>query len=124
MLLSHGTAFPTDWVSLSRQQVVVRWIPKKGFGLFTSVDIKKGQFLCIYAGELISTSEARTRWAKQKANGESNYILVMREVIRDSNGGEQVLKTTIDPRYTGNIGRFMSGFIEYSFVISESVISR
>ena len=67
----------------------------------------KGSFLCLYAGEIISTKEARQRWQKQKANGEGNYILVINEHITVADK-QQTLKTTVDPTRIGNIGRFMS----------------
>lgn len=82
-------------------------VPGKGFGLFAGQDIKKGSFLCLYAGEVISTKEARERWRDQLEQGRDNYILVIKEVT--SRGDRQeVLKTTVDPTRIGNVGRFMS----------------
>ena len=69
--------------------------------------MSKGSFLCLYAGEIISTVEARRRWERQKAAGQGNYILVINEHISVT-GVQQTLKTTVDPTKIGNVGRFMS----------------
>lgn len=79
----------------------------KSFGLFADQDIPKGSFLCIYAGELISTSQARDRSKQLKERQESNYILVMKEVS-EIDGQEHIWRTTVDSTRIGNIGRFMS----------------
>ena len=58
--------------------------------------IRAGSFICTYAGELLSTSEARERWAQQADRQEGNYIFSLRE-----NGRPTV---HIDPTRIGGIG--------------------
>lgn len=73
----------------------------KGFGLFTSKPIRKGQFICEYAGEVTDLQEARRRIEANKRSGAMNYVLVVSEHV-----GDRVIVTCIDPRYFGNIGRY------------------
>ena len=72
----------------------------KVLGLKTLKPLKKGEFVCEYAGEVISTEEARMRTTQQKG---MNYIItVMEHSIHDKT------VTIIDPKDTGNIGRFIN----------------
>lgn len=89
------------------QGCYVKAVEGKGLGLFAGQEAKKGSFLCLYAGEVISTGEARRRWQNQLLHGKDNYILVVKEVTTQQ-GRTQVLKTTVDPTKIGNIGRFMN----------------
>lgn len=73
----------------------------KGFGLITNSNIKKNQFICEYAGEVIGIDEAKFRDKNNKINKEMNYILVVTENI-----GDRKIITCIDPKYFGNIGRY------------------
>lgn len=62
--------------------------------------LEKGTFICLYAGEYLSTSEANERWSKiHPKRGEGNYILTLRLP------GQRI---HIDPRYKGNVGRFFN----------------
>lgn len=81
--------------------LTIREIADKGFGLFTTNIIKKGQFICEYAGEVISLLEARHRIEINKKHNAMNYVLVVREYI-----GDRAIVTCIDPKYFGNIGRY------------------
>lgn len=76
-------------------------VAKKGLGLITTTLIKKGQFICEYAGEIISIDEARRRVEANKKENSMNYVLVVSEHI-----GEQIIVTCVDPKYFGNIGRY------------------
>lgn len=76
---------------------------EKGFGLITTAHIKKGSFICEYAGEIISESEAKTRYARNKTLGTANYIFCVNEYFGDKNH-----KTYIDPSVFGNIGRYIN----------------
>ncbi|XP_043501899.1 histone-lysine N-methyltransferase SETMAR [Polistes fuscatus] len=76
-------------------------VDKKGLGLITTKFIKKGQFICEYAGEIIGIDEARRRIEANKNDNSMNYVLVVSEHI-----GEQVIVTCVDPKYFGNIGRY------------------
>lgn len=93
----------------------VRWTDTRGFGLFAETDIAKGSFLCCYVGEVISTSERKNRWMKQDETKQSNYTLVLREVMQVRNSRE-VLTTAIDARLKGNIGHFLSKLFLTIFV--------
>jgi hypothetical protein len=64
--------------------------------------LPKGSFISLYAGEYLTTPEARLRWSSQTSRfraGEGNYILTLRLP-------DQVLH--IDPRRIGNVGRFLN----------------
>lgn len=74
-------------------------IDGKGHGLFTTKYIKKGQFICEYAGEVVSIEEARRRVEMNKNS--MNYVLVVSEHI-----GDRIIVTCIDPKHFGNIGRY------------------
>lgn len=75
----------------------------KGFGLFTKNSIPKGSFICEYAGEIISKTEAANRNMFNKTNKLMNYILCVNEHTGDNN-----IQTFIDPSEFGNIGRYLN----------------
>lgn len=71
----------------------------KGLGLFTTTAVTKGQFVCEYAGEVISEQEAVLRNKEDKGG---NYLLFVKEAT-----GQKHLPTfVIDPTCIGNIGRY------------------
>lgn len=71
----------------------------RGLGLSTSGLIKKGQFICEYAGEVIGIEEARRRFEENRKS--MNYVIVISEYV-----GKEIVTTCIDPKYFGNIGRY------------------
>ncbi|XP_049887525.1 probable histone-lysine N-methyltransferase set-23 [Pectinophora gossypiella] len=75
----------------------------KGFGLYTEAHIIKGTFICEYAGEVITETEALRRHNKNKNEGKMNYIYCLKE---HSNG--KLTQTFVDPSSFGNIGRYMN----------------
>ena len=79
----------------------------KGLGLRTSMCVRKGQFICEYAGEILSADEARLRAAAQGLA--DNYILVVRE-----HSGGVTTSTIVDPTCVGNIGRYANHSCEPS----------
>nr|XP_033337806.1 histone-lysine N-methyltransferase SETMAR [Megalopta genalis] len=79
--------------------LMVSRIDGKGLGLVTAKFIEKGQFVCEYAGEVISIEEARQRVEANKNS--MNYVLVVSEHV-----GDRSIVTCIDPKYFGNIGRY------------------
>ncbi|XP_011634003.1 histone-lysine N-methyltransferase SETMAR [Pogonomyrmex barbatus] len=81
--------------------LAVKKVADKGLGLFTNKLIKKGQFICEYAGEVIGLLEARCRVEANKERSLMNYVLVVSE-----HTGEHIIVTCIDPKYFGNIGRY------------------
>ncbi|XP_043472802.1 histone-lysine N-methyltransferase SETMAR [Leptopilina heterotoma] len=71
----------------------------RGLGLSTSRLIRKGQFICEYAGEVVGLEEAKKR-LERNGRGD-NYVLVVNEHV-----GGKTITTCIDPRFIGNVGRF------------------
>ena len=63
----------------------------------------KFTFVCEYAGELISISEAKKR-ARELTPETGNYIIVLRE----HNSSNQILRTHVDARFHGNASRFIN----------------
>jgi histone-lysine N-methyltransferase SETMAR len=74
----------------------------KGFGLKSETEILKGEFICEYAGEILSMVEAKCR--AQANVGKMNYIFVLNEYLSQGH----VLKTYVDPTMIGNIGRYVN----------------
>jgi histone-lysine N-methyltransferase SETMAR len=75
----------------------------RGWGVVADCALSAGEFVCTYAGEIISHDEARRRLAAQDARGAANYILVLRE-----HAGTQLLTTCVDPTTRGNVGRMVN----------------
>ncbi|CAB3405851.1 unnamed protein product [Caenorhabditis bovis] len=74
---------------------------QKGFGVKTLESIEPMEFVCEYAGEIISENEVQRRY--QENEYEDNYTLTIKEHCQDN-----IRKTFIDPRNRGNIGRFLN----------------
>lgn len=81
--------------------LTVREVADKGLGLFTSAAIRKGQFICEYAGEVIGLREARRKIEANSKLNAMNYVLVVREHV-----GDRAIVTCIDPERFGNVGRY------------------
>lgn len=75
----------------------------RGFGVRTLEPITKGQFVCEYAGEIISADSAGRRYRHR--NTRPNYILALRETFGSSH---QIQVTYIDATYVGNVGRLIN----------------
>ncbi|KAI4457924.1 histone-lysine n-methyltransferase suv39h [Holotrichia oblita] len=78
-------------------------LKSKGAGLFTTAIIKKGNFVCEYAGEIISSQEANKRFKTQEKQKLMNYIFFVNETF-----GTNIIKTFVDPSIFGNIGRYIN----------------
>ena len=80
-----------------------------GWGVWAQEDIPRGQHLFNYAGEVISTHEARAREKVYKADGDGEVHYLYDIVIRNKSGkqGRQVT-ATIDSTMFGNIARFVN----------------
>ncbi|KAF4093565.1 hypothetical protein AMELA_G00003320 [Ameiurus melas] len=75
----------------------------RGWGVVTQEAIKRGSFVCEYAGEVIGFEEARRRQMSQTPE-DQNYIIAVQE-----HGGSQRLGVTfVDPVAVGNVGRFLN----------------
>jgi len=75
----------------------------KGFGLKLRQDVSACSFVCEYAGEVISHSEAIKRVQQNEDLNRDNYVIALRENV----GGKQTC-TYIDPSIIGNLGRFIN----------------
>ncbi|KAJ6763258.1 HISTONE-LYSINE N-METHYLTRANSFERASE SETMAR [Salix purpurea] len=82
---------------------------KKGWGLFADQMICQGQFICEYAGELLTTEEARKQqqiYDELASGGQfSSALLVVREHLPS---GKACLRINIDATRTGNVARFIN----------------
>lgn len=78
-------------------------VESKGLGLKTTINIEKGNFVCEYAGEVISQAEAVERHQINKRDSLMNYIFCVNEYF-----GENCITTYIDPFKFGNIGRYLN----------------
>lgn len=76
---------------------------RKGEGVFTEKPIQCGNFICEYAGEIISEKEASIRFKINARYKRMNYIFCLDEYFGDKN-----IKTFIDPTVYGNIGRYIN----------------
>ncbi|XP_077247734.1 SET domain protein 20 [Tasmannia lanceolata] len=82
---------------------------KKGWGLHTDEFVRRGEFVCEYAGELLTTEVAKRRQRKYDelaSHGRfSSAILVVREHLPS---GKACLRMNIDATRVGNIARFIN----------------
>lgn len=82
----------------------------KSKGLRTTTKIPCGAFICEYAGELLTLSEAKRRLKHIDKYGQMNYILCLNEYAK-SNGNTKIKPvqvTCVDPYLRGNIGRYLN----------------
>lgn len=82
---------------------------KKGWGLHANQFIRRGEFVCEYAGELLTTEEARRRQKRYDefaSHGRfSSALLVVREHLPS---GKACLRINIDATRVGNVARFIN----------------
>lgn len=86
-----------------REDLRIQHFPSKGLGLVTTVDLKKGTFICEYAGEILTKSEAIRRDRKDK---KMNYVFCLNEISSENDSA--IIQTFIDPSRKGNIGRYIN----------------
>ncbi|KAJ6801270.1 putative histone-lysine N-methyltransferase SUVR3 [Iris pallida] len=81
----------------------------KGWGLHAAETVKSGQFVCEYAGEFLTTDEARRRqriYDELASSGKlSPALLVVREHLPS---GKACLRVNIDATVAGNVARFIN----------------
>lgn len=75
----------------------------KGYGLITTKKLLEGTFICEYAGEILTKTEATRR---DQAKNSMNYILCLNEISSESSANK--IQTFIDPSIKGNIGRYLN----------------
>ena len=85
----------------------------RGWGVRAAQSLQRGQFVCEYAGEILSSAEskARRRAAAQARDGSSsssggNYYIM--SVVEHVGKLRRALTTTIDPTSRGNVGRYLN----------------
>ncbi|XP_051150139.1 histone-lysine N-methyltransferase SUVR3 [Andrographis paniculata] len=83
---------------------------RKGWGLYAAQSIPCGRFVCEYAGELLSTKEARRRqqmYDKQRhsAAATASSLLVVKEHLPS---GTACMRINIDATRTGNVSRYIN----------------
>ncbi|OVA00895.1 SET domain [Macleaya cordata] len=82
---------------------------RKGWGLYAAQFLPRGEFICEYAGELLTTQEARKRQKKYDElalnSRFSAALLVVREHLPS---GKACLRINIDATRVGNIARFIN----------------
>ncbi|BAS74564.1 Os01g0772150 [Oryza sativa Japonica Group] len=82
---------------------------EKGWGLHAAEVLRRGQFVCEYAGELLTTEEARRRqglYDELASVGKlSPALIVIREHLPS---GKACLRVNIDATKVGNVARFIN----------------
>ncbi|CAG2107615.1 unnamed protein product, partial [Medioppia subpectinata] len=87
--------------------------PLKGYSVRTVNDVKFGQFVVEYCGEVIDTFEAKKRFRLYAEDcDQHNYILVFREHF----GSESTFEIIIDAKYYGNGARFVNHSCEPNLI--------
>lgn len=88
-----------------RGELKIQHFAGKGLGLVSTKFIPSGSFICEYAGEVLTKSEAMRRDQQNQLAGDMNYIFCLNE-IRSTDGAQT--QTFIDPSRKGNIGRYIN----------------
>ena len=83
-----------------RVPLVVFKTRDRGWGVRTEWPLERGEYVCEYAGAIISSEEATAR----QAQGGHNYVMSLREHLASG----QILVTCIDPTDKGNVGRYFN----------------
>lgn len=82
---------------------------RKGWSLYADQFIQKAQFVCEYAGELLTTKEATKRQHMyDKLSSDGNFasaLLVLREHLPS---GKACMRINIDATRIGNVARFIN----------------
>lgn len=76
---------------------------QKGLGLFSLHLIPKRSFICEYAGEVLTKSQALARIEENKLKKYDNYIFCLNE-----HSSTKITQTFVDPSLFGNIGRYIN----------------
>jgi len=86
------------------KKLMINYISKnKGFGVFALEEIKKGEFICEYVGEIIDKISAYEKIEKNRLRKKNNYVLQIREIYKN-----MVVNTFIDAEEKGNLSRFIN----------------
>ena len=90
--------------SLSLSSYCLQYYDKQGFGLLCVKNIKPGEYLLPYYGELISTCETNKRLQTYEKKSLNTYILTIKEHISD----DMIIVTNVDATYYGGLARFVN----------------
>lgn len=85
--------------------LLIRNFGAKGLGLITQKFLPKGSFICEYAGEILTKSEAARREKENQRFDKMNYIFCLNEIKL---GSDEKIQTFFDPSEKGNIGRYLN----------------
>ncbi len=79
----------------------------KGAGLFCgrTTRMRRGQFVCCYAGEVLGEEEARRRLKAQDEQVDSSNYVLFADELREGDGA-RLNRTIVDPTAVGNVGRY------------------
>eukprot|EP00053_Salpingoeca_punica_P015384 m.141525 g.141525 ORF g.141525 m.141525 type:complete len:293 (+) comp16697_c0_seq1:78-956(+) len=77
----------------------------RGWGLRTLDFIPRGQYVCCYAGEVVSRAEAALRAAASYDRADDNYLMQLREHVGATG---RVLITHVDATRCGSAGRYVN----------------
>jgi len=99
-----------------RVPLVVFRTRDRGWGLRTRDGLRRGQFVCEYAGQLLDAEEAARRRRgpaaperEREGDGDvgCNYLMSVREHVGEG-ASARILATHIDPSARGNVGRYIN----------------
>lgn len=85
--------------------LIIRNFDGKGSGLITLKKLIKGRFVCEYAGEILTKTEAIRRDKENRELNKMNYIFCLNEM---STNNCDKIQTFIDPSGKGSIGRYLN----------------
>lgn len=88
-----------------RDCLIIQNNGSKGLGLFSAKTIPKGSFVCEYAGEILTKTEALRRDQRNRNENKMNYVFCLNEI--SSMDGSSI-QTFVDPSRKGNIGRYIN----------------
>lgn len=95
---SRGPAAPS-------LRLTIVWDPLKRWCLCAGEAVPEGAYVCDYAGELLTTAEARRRQRGYDGSGAAAALLVVREHLPS---GKACLRLNIDATAAGNVARFIN----------------
>jgi hypothetical protein len=100
-VLSDGPP-PAEQQQQQQQPCVLHVVPcgAKGCGVTPLKPLTRGEPVCDYSGEILSTAEACSRQREYDQAGGMNYLLVVLEHLPD-----RVVRTSIDPTQYGGVAR-------------------
>jgi SET domain-containing protein len=90
--------------SLSLSSYCLQYYENQGHGLLCQKNIKQGEYLLPYYGELISTMETNQRLQCYQREGLNTYILTIKEHISN----DMVIVTNVDATNYGGLARFVN----------------